>query len=141
MGPNPKVVCEVHGQTAWEGHLECTDCGATYTTKDESAPTHAPPRCRNCGKRLMPIPGAKAGSHYYSAQPFCAICYEKEPGGAFQDAHDRDSPFCLGENCRFHGPFIRKLKRRVERDGKGQRDAQDVATTAGLVNDLSSARP
>jgi hypothetical protein len=126
MGANPKFVCKVHGENDWKGHLVCSKCGAAYTTMDKAASTHAPPRCKMCRERFMPIPGAKPRSHYYTAQPCCSLCFEDAPGGSFQDRHERESPYCLGEDCPFHGPHVRKLKRRAERN-KGQRDASENA--------------
>lgn len=115
MGANPKLVCLAHGEQPWGGHLACSRCGVSYSTADPASPMHAPPRCRNCGERFLPIKGAKPRTHFYSATPCCSVCFEEAPGGAFQDAHDKDSPYCLGEDCPFHGPMLRKLARRAER--------------------------
>ena len=114
MGAEPKLVCKIHGEQPWGGHLACSKCGASYSTADPASPMHAPPRCRKCGERFLPIKGAKPRTHFYSATPCCSVCFEEAPGGAFQDLHDRGSPYCLGEDCPFHGPMIRKLARRAE---------------------------
>lgn len=108
--------CPKHGEQPWLGHLACRDCGAGYTAADSGVDSHAGPRCRHCHQRLLPIPGAKRSSHYFSAVPCCTPCYEEAPGGGdIQKQHDKGSSYCKGEECPIHGQMIRKLARRAER--------------------------
>ena len=125
--------CPKHGQEPWLGHLVCRDCGAGYTAADSGVDSHARPRCKHCGQRLLPIPGAKRGSHYFSAVPCCTPCYEEAPGGGdIQRQHDRGSSYCLGEECPIHGAMIRKLARRAQRAGSQSmaREVREVVSDA-----------
>jgi DNA-directed RNA polymerase subunit RPC12/RpoP len=116
MGSDPTFDCKTHGRQAWRGHLQCKKCGAAFSTKDPDASTHAAVRCRACGVRFLPAESIKdrALAPKFSAIPCCSMCFDEAPGGTIQKEHESGSPFCLGEQCKFHGPMIRKLKKRAE---------------------------
>jgi hypothetical protein len=96
------LACETHGQTKWQGHVMCDDCGETYQTIEDKKPRFAPEVCR-CGQRLMPPPevaigGDPLGKHVtglainadgtveptkphdgddWTARPICYLCFRK----------------------------------------------------------------
>jgi len=110
--------CKTHGDLPWRGHVQCSSCGAAYTTKETSRirlPTHAPARCRKCRARLMPVAGRRHVE--YTAVECCAACFAEAKGYTFDDGHDRDDPACKGLECPFHGPMLRKLARRAASNG------------------------
>ena len=118
----PTYDCEIHGTRPWDGEVQCEDCGAAYTTKDPLSSMHAPPRCRKCGARLMPIldrsgrhVAKKAAGKYFSMRPCCSVCFAEAPGMAFQEEHRSGDQYCMGEECKYHGPQLRKLRRRAQR--------------------------
>lgn len=47
------MVCETHGNTKWQGHIMCDDCGRVFQTKQSKAPLFAPQVCP-CGQKLLP---------------------------------------------------------------------------------------
>jgi len=106
------VRCETHGDTPYEGHVICRQCKTSYTTHDESLMTHAPPRCRGCGSRLMPVPGADRTKHKFTFMPSCAECYRGAPM-SMKGKHESGDARCPGEACPFHGQQLRKMKKRA----------------------------
>ena len=116
MSKTMTVQCEVHGEQTWEGHIKCNQCGAAYTTTDESLATHAPPRCRSCGVRLVPFVGAsmRRKDRRFSMEECCPKCFGDAPA-SMRGVHDRADPQCRGEACPAHGPMLLKLKRRAAR--------------------------
>jgi hypothetical protein len=129
---HPTIRCKTHGDLRWEGHIVCTTiledgrlCGAAYTTRDESLSTHAPPRCRSCGERLLPVPGSAVKERStYTARAYCPLCFTNTPR-AKRGAHDMGDPKCEGETCPFHGPQIKKLQRRVQRAGSQSKSPEE----------------
>ena len=119
MSDGPTFDCEIHGVQPWNGEIICGNCDAAYTTKDPKSSMHAPPRCTNCGVRLMPVDKGKLSlkrGRYYSMEACCSVCFAEAPGGQpLQAKHDADSEYCLGEACKHHGPMIRKLRKRSQR--------------------------
>jgi hypothetical protein len=130
---NEVVRCEKHGELPWDGHIMCTGCGASYTTKDVTLSTHAPYRCANtaCKKRLLPHPTMKLSEKIkVYAIPCCSKCFELANFGTHDD-HGRDDASCTGLECPFHGPQLRKLARRaakVNHDSDVQRQRDEHAS-------------
>jgi len=132
---HPTVRCKRHGDLQWEGHIVCTTvledgrlCGAAYSTRDESLSTHAPPRCRSCRERLLPVPGSAVKDRLtYTARQFCPVCFRETPR-AKRGAHDMGDAKCEGEACPFHGPQIKKLQRRVQRSGSQKNEPESPSS-------------
>lgn len=107
------IRCKKHGDLPNEGHIVCRECGTSYTTHDKSLMTDAPPRCRGCGCRLLPVPGGDRTQQKFSFMPSCPECYREAPA-SMRGKHDPGDKRCPGEECPFHGAQIRKLKKRAE---------------------------
>jgi len=65
------TTCSIHGETEWDGHIACGECGNLFETRVPAQFDRLAPRQCQCGYRLLPHDNLA-----FTAKICCSDCWK-----------------------------------------------------------------